>query len=87
MKKTALLTATLILLAPMAVYAQDGAAIFNAKCKMCHGADGTKIAKADFGKDEAALVKFVTTDAKHKTKVADEAAAKAVIAYIKTLKE
>lgn len=85
MKKTALLLATLILVAPMALYA-DGAATFNAKCKMCHGADGKKIAKADFSKPDADLVKFVTTDAKHKTRVADEAAAKAVIAYIKTLK-
>jgi mono/diheme cytochrome c family protein len=85
MKKTALLLATLMLVAPMALYA-DGAATFTAKCKMCHGADGKKIAKANFSKPEADLVKFVTTDAKHKTKVADEATAKAVIAYIKTLK-
>jgi len=84
MKKTALLIAALMLVAPLAVYA-DGAATYNAKCKMCHGADGKKMAKADFSKPEAELVKFVTTDAKHKTRVADEATAKAVVAYIKTL--
>jgi cytochrome c553 len=87
MKKVALLIAVTIMLAPMAMYAQDGAALFNAKCKMCHGEDGTKIAKADFTKSEADLVKFLTTDAKHKTKVADEATAKSVVSYLKTLKK
>jgi mono/diheme cytochrome c family protein len=86
MKKTALLLATLILVAPMALYA-DGAATFNAKCKMCHGADGKKIAKADFAEAEADLVKFVLSDAKHKTKVPDEATAKEVVAYIKALRK
>jgi hypothetical protein len=53
---------------------------------MCHGVDGKKMAKANFGKPEAELVQHLTTDAKHKTRVADEAAAKALVAYIKTLK-
>ena len=87
MKKTAVLLATIILLSPVAMFAEDGAAVYAAKCKMCHGADGAKIAKADLSKPEADLVKFVTTDAKHKTKVADEATAKAVITYFKSLKK
>jgi cytochrome c553 len=67
-------------------------ATFEAKCKACHGTDGKKLAKADLTsqtvqeKPEAELVKFLTTDAKHKSKVADEASAKALIAYLKTLK-
>ena len=87
MKKVALLIAVAIMLAPMAMYAEDGAALYTAKCKMCHGDNGTKIAKADFSKPEADLVKFLTTDAKHKTKIADEATAKSVVAYLKTLKK
>ena len=84
MKKTALILATL-LIAP-AIFADDAKTTYDAKCKMCHGADGKKNAKANFTKAEADLVKHLTTDAKHKTKVADEAAAKALVAYIKTLK-
>ena len=91
MKKT---TTILILIAlalmPLTAFADQ--ATFDAKCKACHGADGKKLAKADLtsatiqAKSEADLVKFLTTDAKHKTKVADEAAAKTLVAYIKSLK-
>jgi len=51
------------------------------------------MAKADLTSDtikakaDADLVKFLTTDAKHKTKVADEATAKAIVTYLKTLKK
>lgn len=81
-----------LLLTPVAAFA-DAAAAYDAKCKACHGADGKKLAKADLtsdaiqGKAEGDLVKFLTTDAKHKTKVADEATAKALIAHLKTLKK
>lgn len=92
MKKTAIFLMIAMMLAPIAAYADAGADTFKAKCQMCHGADGKKVAKADLtsadiqGKAEADLVKFLTTDAKHKSKVADEAAAKAVVAFVKTLK-
>jgi cytochrome c len=83
MKKTALILATLLLVP--AAFA-DTKATYDAKCKMCHGTDGKKNAKADFSKAEDVLVKHLLNDAKHKTKVADEAAAKALVTYIKTLK-
>lgn len=92
MKKTALVLAILILAAPLAL-AADGAATFKAKCQMCHGPDGAKMAKANLsgagvqGKTDADLVKFLTTNDKHKAKVGDEATAKALVAFIRTLKK
>ncbi len=94
MRKTtiALLTLTLLVL-PTAAFANDAAAIFEAKCKACHGADGTKLVKADLtsaaiqGKSEAELAKYLTTNAKHKSKVPDEATAKALAAFVKSLKK
>lgn len=92
MKKTAILLVLLLLAAPFAV-ADDGAATFKAKCQMCHGPDGAKNPKVNLGgadvqgKSDADLVKFLTTDAKHKSKVTDEATAKAVVAFIRTLKK
>lgn len=85
MKRTALLLAVAILVAPVSTFA-DGKATFDAKCKMCHGANLEKKA-IDTTKSDADLVKHVTTDAKHKSKVADEATAKEVISYIKSLKK
>ena len=89
MKK--ILVILLVVFLPVVALA-DGAATFAAKCKMCHGADGKKLAKADLTSDaiqakaDADLVKFLTTDAKHKTKVANEATAKEIVAFLKTLK-
>lgn len=40
MKKGIILTAILALAVP--VFAADGAAVYKAKCAMCHGADGSK---------------------------------------------
>lgn len=93
MKKTtiAFLLLALVLM-PVAAFANDAAATFDAKCKSCHGADGKKLAKADLtsqtiqAKADADLVKFLTSDAKHKSKVADEAAAKTLVTYLKSLK-
>ncbi|HEX2831943.1 MAG TPA: c-type cytochrome [Thermoanaerobaculia bacterium] len=94
MKKTTIAFLLLaLLLVPVAAFAEDAAALFDAKCKSCHGADGKKLAKADLTapavqtKAEAELVKFLTTDAKHKSKVADEASAKLLITYLKALKK
>ena len=42
MKKTfaSITVVTLLLLAAVPLFAADGAALFKAKCAMCHGADG-----------------------------------------------
>ena len=92
MKKTALLLALVMLAAPLA-FAADGAATFKAKCQMCHGPDGAKMAAHNLagpgvqGKSDADLVKFLTTDSKHKPRAGDEATAKALVAFIRTLKK
>lgn len=93
MKKTTIALITLgLILMPLAASADDAATTFAARCKACHGADGKKLAKADLtsaalkAKADSELVTFLTTDAKHKTKVTDAATAKALVAYIKALK-
>jgi mono/diheme cytochrome c family protein len=93
MKKTTIVAIVLaLILVPVSAMADDAAALFQTKCKACHGADGKKLAKADLasaaiqGKDDATLVSFLTTDAKHKTKVTDVATAKGLVAFIRTLK-
>lgn len=89
MKKYAIPLLLTMMIVPVAAYA-DGAADYKAKCQMCHGPDGKKNAKVDLtvaaAKPEAELVKFLTTDSKHKSKIADEAAAKEIIKFLKTLK-
>lgn len=90
MKKTATIL-ILMLLAAIALpaMAEDGAALYKAKCAACHGPDGAKMAKANLttmAKTEAEIVTFLTTNDKHKTKV-DEASAKAVATFVKTLKK
>jgi hypothetical protein len=86
MKKTALVLMFAILLTPVSMFGEEAKATFDAKCKMCHGANLEKKA-IDTSKAEADLVKFMLSDAKHKSKVTDEAQAKALLAYIKTLKK
>ena len=86
MKKTALLLVIAILLVPVSLFADDSKTTFEAKCKMCHGANLEKKA-IDTTKSDEDLVKFLTTNEKHKSKVADEAAAKALVTYIKSIKK
>lgn len=93
MKKTALLIAIVMLVVPVVASAEDGAALFKAKCQMCHGPDGAKMAKANLsGADvqklsDADLVKFLTTNTAHKPRAGNEANAKALVAFIRTLKK
>jgi mono/diheme cytochrome c family protein len=96
MKRTTvfILITSLILLAVPAM-AEDGAALFKAKCAACHGPDGTKLAKANLssaevqGKTDADLVTFVGTNAKHnfKTKGLSDEQIKSVVTFLRTLKK
>lgn len=86
MKKTALVLVIAILLVPASMFADEAKTTFDAKCKMCHGANLEKKA-IDTSKADAVLVKHLLSDAKHKSKVADEAAAKALVTYIKSIKK
>jgi mono/diheme cytochrome c family protein len=96
MKRTTvfILITSLILLAVPAM-AEDGAALFKAKCAACHGPDGTKLAKANLssaevqGKTDADLVTFIGTNAKHnfKTKGLSDEQIKAVVTFLRTLKK
>ncbi|MGH7485593.1 MAG: c-type cytochrome [bacterium] len=96
-KTTILILLTLVLsmmFATVAMAAEDGAALYKAKCAACHGPDGKKMAKADLssaavqGKTDADLAKFVAENPKHnftKKGVSDEQI-KAIVTFIKTLK-
>ncbi|HSP15763.1 MAG TPA: c-type cytochrome [Thermoanaerobaculia bacterium] len=90
MKKVALFVAACVLLLPFSAFADE--ALFKAKCVSCHGADGKKNVKKDLTSDavqklsDDELVKFLTTNAIHKSKVnADDA--KSLVKYIRTLKK
>jgi mono/diheme cytochrome c family protein len=50
----------LFILIPSLSWAEDGAALYKAKCAMCHGPDGA-------GKPAAKIPSLVTDDAKKKT--------------------
>ena len=95
MKKATIVILALVgLLISSAAMAADGKALFDAKCKACHGPDGKKLAKANLtsqtiqAKADDELIKFVGTNPKHnfKTKGLSDADIKAVVTFIKTLK-
>lgn len=90
MKKTAVILMLTMLAMALPAMADDAAAIFKTKCQACHGPDGAKLAKANLtttAKSEAEIATFLTTNASHKTKVADEATAKALATFVKSLKK
>ena len=90
MKKVALLLAACVLLLPLSAMADE--ALYKAKCVSCHGADGKKNAKKDLTSDavqklsDDEIVKFLTTNPIHKSKVNAEEA-KSVVKFIRTLKK
>ncbi len=90
MKKVALIVAACVLLLPFSALADE--ALYKAKCLSCHGADGKKNAKKDLTSDAVQnlsdddMVKFLTTNAIHKTKVNAEQA-KTLVKYVRTLKK
>jgi mono/diheme cytochrome c family protein len=96
MKKiAALLVIAIIAAAIPAMAAEDGAALYKAKCAACHGPDGKKMAKADLSgatiqdKTDADLVTFIGTNPKHnfKTKGLTDDQIKALVSHIRTLKK
>ncbi len=100
MKKTVIALAAMAALALPAMAAANGAAVYKAKCAMCHGADGSKanaamgikpLSSAEVQKQsDAQLIETVT---KGKAKMpaygsrmsADEI--KAAVSFIRTLKK
>lgn len=91
MKKTALFVIATLLILPVGAFADE--AIYKAKCAACHGPDGKKSAKVDLTSDtvqakaDDELVKFLTTNGVHKSKVASEDDAKSVVKFIRSLKK
>jgi len=102
MKLTHIVVALLVvafavcLAVPQAAFAQDGAALYKAKCAACHGADGQgKIGPALKGTSlsDGQIADFLTkgNDAKkapHKKGISgvSDADAKAIAEYVKSLK-
>jgi len=89
------LTAMAVMSFPLSAQAQDGSATYKAKCAMCHGADGTKIAAHDLqgaaaqGMSDADLAAIITNG---KGKMPASKALKpdqvtALVAYVRTLKK
>jgi len=82
----------LFILIPSLSWADDGAALYKAKCAACHGADaaGKPAMKAPalVGKSEADLNKGITATAKHPAPVKSLSAddAKAIVTYVRSLK-
>jgi mono/diheme cytochrome c family protein len=79
----------------LSAQAQDGSATYQAKCAMCHGADGTKIAAHDLqgaaaqGVSDADLATIITNG---KGKMPASKSLKpdqvtALVAYVRTLKK
>ncbi len=88
----------LFILIPNLSWAEDGAALYKAKCAACHGADaaGKPAMKAPSligdeakKKSDADLTKAVAETAKHPAPVKGLAAddVKAIVAYIRTLQK
>jgi mono/diheme cytochrome c family protein len=88
----------LFILIPNLSWAEDGAALYKAKCAACHGPDaaGKPAMKAPSligdeakKKSDADLTKAVAETAKHPAPVKGLAAddAKAIVAYIRTLQK
>jgi len=88
----------LFILLPSLSWADDGGAIFKAKCAMCHGADaaGKPAAKAPSlispeakAKSDGDLSKAITETAKHPAAVKGLAAGdvKAIVTYIRSLQK
>jgi mono/diheme cytochrome c family protein len=94
-----IIAAVLLVAAPISLWcAEDGAALYDSKCSMCHGAKGVNDASSPVPSvkkttmDVAKLTTYLSKGDKTKTFHADpvgdlnEAQAKAVAEYVKSLK-
>jgi mono/diheme cytochrome c family protein len=88
----------LFILIPSLSWAEDGAALYKAKCAMCHGPDaaGKPAMKAPSligpeakAKSDADLTKAITETAKHPAPVKGLSAddAKSIVTYLRTLQK
>lgn len=88
----------LFILIPSLSWAEDGAALYKAKCAMCHGPDGAGKPAAKIpslvsdeakGKSDTDLTKVVQTNPKHAAlaKALSEDQLKAVIATVRDLQK
>ena len=88
----------LFILIPSLSWAEDGAALYKAKCAMCHGADATgkPVMKAPSlispevkAKSDADLTKAIAETAKHPATVKGLAAedVKSVVTYVRSLQK
>jgi mono/diheme cytochrome c family protein len=93
-----IIAVTMFILIPNLSWADDGAALYKAKCAACHGADaaGKPAMKAPSlisdeakKKSDADVVSAITGTAKHPAPVKGLSAddAKAVVTYIRTLQK
>jgi mono/diheme cytochrome c family protein len=94
MKRIAITLVILALPVAVAIAADAGAgkAVYNTKCKMCHGVDGAgaKMAPTPIAGMDAAMVKDVVTKGKGKMKPASSVTGDAVdnvAAYVASLKK
>ena len=88
----------LFILIPSLSWAEDGAALYKAKCAMCHGADGagkpaakipSLISDEAKAKSDADITKTVQTNPKHAAvaKALSDDQLKAVVAAIRDLQK
>ena len=102
MTKIAMLILTvavaLFILIPSLSWAEDGAALYKAKCTMCHGPDGAGKPAAKIpslvsddakAKSDADLTKVVQTNPKHAAlaKVLNEDQLKAIVGAVRDLQK
>lgn len=88
----------LFILLPNLAWAEDGAALYKAKCAMCHGADGAGKPAAKIPslvsddakkKTDEEITKIITTNPKHAAvaKALNEEQVKAVVAAVRDLQK
>jgi cytochrome c553 len=88
----------LFILIPNLAWAEDGAALYKAKCSACHGPDGAgkpaakipSLVSAEVkAKSDDDIAKFVASNPKHAgvAKALDAEATKAVIGHIRELQK